>query len=218
MEVHILTDLIIIFGLSLGVLFVFHYLRLPTIVGFLFIGVLVGPHGLQLIAAVQEVEVLAEIGVVMLLFTIGIEFSLRELMLIRRAVLLGGTLQVLGTVGVVFVLAQVLGQPMGPSVFLGFLISLSSTAIVVRLLAAQATLDSPQGRTALGILILQDLSVVLMMLLVPFLAGAGAQGSEPVLVVVGKAGGSWFWCLLPPVTLSPRYCIRSYVRAAVSSS
>jgi CPA2 family monovalent cation:H+ antiporter-2 len=201
-EVSILTDLVIIFGLSLGALFVFHYLRVPAIVGFLFTGVLVGPHGLQLIAAVREVEVLAEIGVVLLLFTIGIEFSLQELMHIRRAVLLGGTLQVLGTVGVVFTLAQVLGQPLGRSLFLGFLVSLSSTAIVLKLLAERAALDSPQGRTALGILIFQDLSVVPMMLLVPFLAGAGAQGSEPVLVIVGKASG-----VLLLVFVSARYLV-----------
>lgn len=90
MEIPILTDIEIILGLSIGILFVFLRLRMPALIGFFLTGILAGPHGLRLVKAVHEVEVMAEIGVVLLLFTIGIEFSLNHLLRIKKSVLLGG--------------------------------------------------------------------------------------------------------------------------------
>ncbi|HEX3036458.1 MAG TPA: cation:proton antiporter [Thermodesulfobacteriota bacterium] len=189
MEIPLLSDIVVIFGLSIAVLFVCHRFRVPTIVGFLLTGVLAGPYGLGLIKGVHQVEILAEIGVVLLLFTIGIEFSLRDLLKIRRSVLLGGSLQVLLTILAVFFIAEVAGFTFGQSIFMGFLISLSSTAIVLKLLQERAEVDSPHGRTALAILIFQDIVVVPMMLLTPLLAGESENISRSLLILLVKGIG-----------------------------
>ena len=189
MEIPLLNDIVIIFGLSIGILFICHRLRVPTIVGFLLAGILAGPYGLGLVKAVHEVEILAEIGVVLLLFTIGIEFSLQRLLQIKKSVLMGGSIQVLLTFFVAFVIARQLGQPVGNSIFIGFLISLSSTAIVLKLLQERAEVDSPHGRTALGILIFQDIIIVPMILVTPLLAGATGNAGKSVLVLIAKGIG-----------------------------
>lgn len=189
MEISLLREITIIFGLSIAVLFICHRFRVPAIVGFLLTGILAGPHGFGLIKAVHEVEILAEIGVVLLLFTIGIEFSLKDLLKIRRSVLLGGTLQVLLTISAIFLIARLIGLTSGESFFMGFLISLSSTAIVLKLLQERAEIDSPHGRTALGILIFQDIIIVPMMLLTPLLAGAMENIGKSLLVLMAKGIG-----------------------------
>jgi CPA2 family monovalent cation:H+ antiporter-2 len=187
MEIPLIKDILIIFALSMGVLFFCHRLKIPTIVGFLLTGLLAGPHGLGLITADKEVEVLAEIGVVMLLFTIGIEFSLRDFMRIKRAVLMGGSFQVLLTLAATFFFSRHFGYGLGESVFAGFLVALSSTAIVLKLLQERAEIESPHGQTTLGILIYQDVIIVPMILLTPLLAGkAGNFGTSlPLLLAKG---------------------------------
>jgi len=189
MEIPLLNDIVIIFGLSIGILFICHRLHVPTIVGFLLAGILAGPYGLGLVKAVHEVEILAEIGVALLLFTIGIEFSLQRLLQIKKSVLMGGSIQVVLTFFVAFVIARQLGQPVGNSIFIGFLISLSSTAIVLKLLQERAEVDSPHGRTTLGILIFQDIIIVPMILVTPLLAGATGNAGESVLVLIAKGIG-----------------------------
>jgi CPA2 family monovalent cation:H+ antiporter-2 len=174
--IPLLSDVVIIFGLSMVVLFVCHRLHIPTIVGFLCTGVLAGPHGLGIIEGVHDIELLAEVGVVLLLFTIGIEFSLASLLHIKKAVLLGGSLQVVFTIGLVMVCTKLIGYSMGEATFIGCLLALSSTAIVLKLLQERAEIDSPHGRTALAILIFQDLIVVPMMLVTPLLSGK-AEGT-----------------------------------------
>jgi len=189
MEILLLNEIVIIFGLSIAILFICHRLRMPTIVGFLLTGILAGPYGLGLIKAVHEVEILAEVGVVLLLFTIGIEFSLGRLLQIKKSVLMGGSIQVLLTLLVTFVIARQLGQPIGESIFIGFLISLSSTAIVLKLIQERGEVDSPHGRTTLGILIFQDIIIVPMILVTPLLAGATGDLGESVLVLIAKGIG-----------------------------
>jgi len=189
MEIPLLNDIIIIFGLSIAILFICHRLRVPAIVGFLLTGILAGPYGLGLVKAVHEVEILAEVGVVLLLFTIGIEFSLKKLLQIKKPVLMGGSIQVLLTLLITFIIARQLGQPIGKSIFIGFLIALSSTAIVLRLLQERAEVDSPHGRTTLGILIFQDIIIVPMILVTPLLAGATGGSGESALVLVAKGIG-----------------------------
>lgn len=189
MEIPLLNDIVIIFGLSIAILFICHRLRVPTIVGFLLAGILVGPYGLGLVKAIHEVEILAEIGVVLLLFTIGIEFSIQRLLQIKKSVLMGGSIQVLLTFGVAFGIARELGQPAGNSIFIGFLISLSSTAIVLKLLQEKAEVDSPHGRTALGILIFQDIIIVPMMLITPLLAGTEGDTGEALLILIPQTIG-----------------------------
>ena len=191
MEIKLLQDIAIIFGLAIFVLQVCHKIKLPAIIGFLVTGALVGPHGLHLVKSVHEVEMLAEIGVVLLLFTIGLEFSLKELFRLKRQVLIGGSLQVFLTIiatAAIFMFGY--GLPGNHSFFIGFLMALSSTAIVLRLYQERAELDSPHGETILAILIFQDVIIVLLMLLTPFLAGAGGEGfamGKSLVVLLAKA-------------------------------
>lgn len=171
MQTTILSSIVIIFGLSIFVLFACYKLRIPSIVGFLFTGILAGPSGFRLVQATQDVEMLAQIGVVLLLFSIGIEFSLKQLLSIKKIMLMGGTLQVALTIIAIGAVSLQMGKSPAESVFMGFLLSLSSTAIVLKRLQEKAEVESPHGKISLGILIYQDLIVVPMMLLVPFLSG-----------------------------------------------
>ena len=191
MHFPVLADIVIIFALAAAVLFVFSRLRVPPIIGFLFTGVIAGPGGLGAVTAVAEVEVLAEIGVILLMFTIGLEFSIRDLLRMKKAVLGGGGLQVGLTVGGTLLVVLAFGGDAAGGTFAGFLVALSSTAIVLRLLQAKAQMEAPHGRAALGVLIFQDVMIVPMMLLTPILAGT-AQGSigMELLLLLAKSMGA----------------------------
>ncbi len=189
MEVPLLNDIVVIFGLAVAVLLMCHRLRVPAVVGFLLTGIFVGPYGFGLVKAVHEVEILAEIGIVLLLFTIGIEFSLERLLQIRKSVLMGGSFQVLLTFLAALFIARQFGQAFGEAVFIGFLVALSSTAIVLKLIQERAEVDSPHGRTTLGILIFQDIIIVPMILITPLLAGATGNLGESILVLLAKGIG-----------------------------
>jgi len=130
---------------------------------------------------------MAEIGVALLLFTIGLEFSLRRLLEMKRLVLLGGTLQVVVSILATTVIAYGLGRPVSQSIFFGFLFALSSTAIVLKTYIDRAEVDAPHGRAAVGILLFQDLSIVPMMLLVPILSGRNASSSSQIAITFATA-------------------------------
>jgi CPA2 family monovalent cation:H+ antiporter-2 len=170
MEIPLFKDILIIFGLAIIVIFICSRAYIPATVGLLITGILAGPHGLALIRSVKQVEMLAEIGVVLLLFTIGIEFSMENLLRVRRSVIVGGTVQVFITILVTMLISLKSGLSIGQSLFAGFLISLSSTAIVLKILQDRAEVESPQGQTALAILIFQDIIVIPMMILLPLLS------------------------------------------------
>src|SRR5437879_2334410 len=155
----ILRDLAVIFAVSLLVILLFHRLKLPALPGFIVAGVLLGPNALGLVSDVHQVESLAEVGVILLLFTIGIEFSLGRLREMGRQVLVGGGLQVGLTIVAAAALAAALGHPWRVALFLGCLIALSSTALVLKGLTDKGELDAPHGRLATGVLIFQDLCV-----------------------------------------------------------
>ncbi len=182
----VLNDILIILALSLVVFIVFSRLKIPPIVGFIITGIMAGPYGFALVKSVSDVEKLAEIGVMFLLFTIGIEFSLKSMFRMKRLVLLGGALQVAITVLVTFFLCRIAGQPAGRSVFIGFIVSLSSTAIVLKTMQERGELDSPHGVITLGILIFQDIIVVAMLLITPLLSGVSASIGKPFLTVLFK--------------------------------
>jgi CPA2 family monovalent cation:H+ antiporter-2 len=167
----LLIDVLILLAVSIPVSFLFHKLKLPAIVGFLVTGMIVGPHAAGWIAETEAVRAMAEIGVVLLLFTIGVEFSFEKLFSEGPKFIWLGLAQVVITVAATAVLSYVFGTPLRQGIFLGFLFALGSTAIVLRILADRSELDSPHGRLSVGILIFQDICVIPMMLLVPTLAG-----------------------------------------------
>jgi CPA2 family monovalent cation:H+ antiporter-2 len=150
-------------------------------------GVLIGPHSLGLIKDVQAIEVLAEIGVALLLFTIGLEFSLRRMLEMKRLVLLGGGLQIILTTLLVTGIANLLGRPLYEAVFFGFLFALSSTAIVLKSYIDRAEIDAPHGRAGVGILLFQDLSIVPMMLMIPVLSGREGTSTAKIALTLGIA-------------------------------
>src|SRR6266700_2877557 len=183
----ILQDLAVIFAVSLLVILLFHRLKLPALPGFIVAGVLVGPNALGLVSDVHQVESLAEVGVILLLFTIGIEFSLGRLREMGRQVVVGGLSQVGLTVGAATLAARALALSWPVALLLGFLVALSSTALVLKGLADQGAIDAPHGRLVTGMLIFQDLCVVPMMLVLPFLAGRAAGGAAGLALALGKA-------------------------------
>lgn len=202
MEIPLLADVVILLGLSVLVILLFNYLKLPNVLGLLLTGIIVGPHGLSLIHAVHEVEILAEIGVVLLLFVIGLEFSLQSLMAIKKVVAVAGSVQVLGTVAIATAIFVAIDFPVNQAVFLGFLFSLSSTAIVLKLLQDKAEIDSPHGKISLAVLIYQDVIVVLFMLLTPILAGKGDNVAQAVFLMLGKSA-----VVIVLVVLGARYVV-----------
>jgi len=189
MQIPILVDVLVLLAVSLGVLYLSHQVRLPAILGFLLTGVLLGPHGLAVVRSVHEVEQLAEVGVILVLFTIGLEFSLADLLRMRRAALLGGTLQVFGVMAVAFAVLTGAGLRPREALFLGMIASLSSTAVVLRLLQQRAEVDAPHGQTSVAILVYQDLMIVPMMLLIPVLAGEGGGIGAALGGFAAKAAG-----------------------------
>ncbi|PRY12042.1 Kef-type potassium/proton antiporter (CPA2 family) [Pontibacter ummariensis] len=212
MEIPLLSDIVIILGLAVVVILLFQRFKLPTILGFLATGVIAGPHGLSLITAMHDIEVLAEIGVILLLFIIGMEFSLRSLALIKRTVLLGGTTQVLATIGLVALVMLLLNFNTGEAFFMGFLIALSSTAIVLKLLQDKSEINTPQGRVVLGILIFQDIVVVPMMLLAPLMAG-GAEDVGTALLLMALKGAF----VIVFVLISARYLVPKLLYAVAKT-
>lgn len=160
---------------------------LVPIVGFLVAGVVIGPHGVGLVRDQAMVDAAAEIGVMFLLFTIGIEFSLEKLGRIKRLIFGGGGLQVVSASLGMLALLALFGVDWRSGLFTGFLVALSSTAIVLKLLADRLETGSPHGQVALGLLIFQDLAVIVMVLLVPMLAGGGGSAAA-IGSALGRAG------------------------------
>ena len=186
MHIPLFQDILIVLGFAVAIVFILQRLRIPSVVGFLLTGVIIGPHGLSLIDAVEEVEVLSEIGVILLLFVIGMELSIKHLASIKKTVFIGGFLQVAITVLAATFFCYFAGYSWSESVFVGFLFSLSSTAIVLKTLQDRKEITTPHARNALAILIFQDIIVVPMMLLTPLLAGKSNDISADVLSLVVK--------------------------------
>jgi CPA2 family monovalent cation:H+ antiporter-2 len=186
-DLPLFEDLLILLVTSIPIAFISNRLRLPVIVAFMITGILIGPYGLALINDVHAVEALAEIGVVLLLFAIGLEFSLRRILEMRRMVFGGGGLQVTLTAMLTTFIAYWAGRRFGQAVFFGFLIALSSTAIVLKSYMDRAELDSPHGKAGIGILLFQDLCVVPMMLLVPVLSGKEGSSVAKIFLTLGSA-------------------------------
>jgi CPA2 family monovalent cation:H+ antiporter-2 len=191
MDLFVLQEIVIVLAASVLIIYLSHKLKLPSVVGFLLTGVLIGPGGLSLVRNSETVGVLAEIGVVMLLFTIGLEFEPRRLRRIQRDFWAGGSLQVLlTTLACLGLLVAFLGIGLREALFYGFLVSLSSTAVVLKILGDRSETDSPQGRIALGVLIFQDIAIVPMIALVPVLANTGRVSVWAVLLRFGLSAAA----------------------------
>lgn len=173
---------------SIGVVYALRQLRVPAVVGFLFTGVLLGPGGFGLVKDSHDIELLAEVGVVFLLFSIGLKFSLVELIRMRNLVLGAGGLQVLATVTIAGLIAFALGVPLRQAVLVGFLLAMSSTAIVLKLLEDQGQTSSLHGRLMIAVLIFQDLAVVPLMLLIPILGGKDTTWQAAAKTVLTSLG------------------------------
>lgn len=167
-----LRDIILVLGLAVAVVSLLHRIRIPAIAGYILVGIVAGPSGLSLISSSEDVQSLAELGVVLLLFSIGLEFSIHRLRRTWRLLLEGGIPYVVLIAAAVYLAATVAGFSRGGAAFAGFWIALSSTAIVLKTLASRGEVDSPSGRLVISILLFQDLCIVPMMLLLPVLAGA----------------------------------------------
>ncbi|MCI0451435.1 MAG: cation:proton antiporter, partial [Candidatus Latescibacteria bacterium] len=205
----LLKDIVVMFGLAVAVALACHRLRIPTVVGLILTGVIAGPHGLGLTTEIDAVEMLAEIGVIFLLFTIGLEFSIASIGHVKRLFFVGGPLQVAFTALAVTGCCLVAGVAPQQAILAGLIASLSSTAIILRLLQERSELNSPHGKGAMAILIFQDIAFVPMMLVIPFLAGVDAENLwREVGILIVKVAVIWLAIGLAAPRLVPRMLTR----------
>lgn len=192
-EFLIIQDIVVILLVALPIIFLFKKINLPSIVGFLIAGMLIGPYGFNLIRSVNQISVMAEIGIMLLMFTIGLEFSLSQLIRIKKFLLIAGGFQLLITIIFCTIIFTVLGIEINQAIFFSLLVSLSSTAIVLKILSDKDELESPHGKISIGILIFQDLAIVPMFLLLPLLSGfgqlAGSDIAVKILIAFGVLAG-----------------------------
>ncbi len=166
-----LYTIIIIFAFAIIIVALGNKFRIPGIVGFILTGMLIGPYGLGFIEGTEFIDVLAEIGIIFLLFTIGMQFSFRTLYEMRKIVMIGGSLQVLLTIIATMAISYLFGVTTAQALFFGFLVCHSSTAIALKLYQDRAEIESPQARVTLGISIFQDIITIPMLIALPILAG-----------------------------------------------
>ncbi len=199
----IVNDTVEVLAISVVISLLLHRFKIPAIVGFLITGILVGPGGFAFVIRGEEIEIMAELGVVLLLFTIGLEFSVVNLIKIRKAVLIGGSIQVFLTIAAFAALSYAFGYDYLPSaIMIGFLIALSSTAIVLKVLQTRNEMKTPQGEVILAIMIFQDIIVVPMMLIVPLLGGQDMDITTEIPILLAK-----FVAVLVFVLLCTRFVI-----------
>jgi CPA2 family monovalent cation:H+ antiporter-2 len=184
----LLPALVVIYAIALAFILVLARVRIPPIVAFIIAGAFAGPAGIGIIKTQEEVNTLADLGIVLLLFTVGLEFSLNEIQRIWRAVVFGGALQIAGTaLLLVLLLFLAIREPWRVGLFIGLFVALSSTAIVLRELSSRNQLDAPHGKLMVGVLLFQDLAIVGLLLLVPILSGQTALSAVPLVLLRAAA-------------------------------
>ncbi len=187
MQHQILVNICAIFGVATAVIIICRFLKIRYIIGYLITGVLLSPNTSSYFADMEEVDVYAEIGIILLLFTVGLEFSFGNLKKIKRYVLGGGAAQVFFTIALTAILIYLLMRPSWEeSIFWGFLYALSSTAIVIKVLQDTNKIATPHGKFILAVLLFQDIMIVPLMLFTPILAGAGEDPLISVGILIGK--------------------------------
>jgi CPA2 family monovalent cation:H+ antiporter-2 len=183
-----LESVLILLATAVLVVAAFRSVRLPPVLGYLVVGTAIGPHALGWIRGTEEARALAEIGVVFLMFSVGLEFSLAKLVAMRRLVLGLGTAQMGLTMALVWGAAALLGLPWQAGLVLGGVLAMSSTAILAKLLADRLELHTSHGRQIIGILLFQDLAVVPLLILVPALAAPSEDLPATLALALAKAG------------------------------
>ena len=202
-DLSVLRDLAIIIGLAIPIVALAHRVRVPPLVGFLLVGVVIGPHGVRLIPEPTDVSALSEIGVVLLLFAIGLELSLSDMLRRGRAVLVTGGAQMAGMLGLAVLLGLATGTPLGRALFYGALAAMSSTAVVIKSYADRGELDTPHGREVVSILVFQDLCIVPLILLLPLL---GREDGATALSVWTRMLGSL--AVMTALVIGGRFVVR----------
>ena len=178
---------LILLASAVLVVVLFRFLRLPPLLGYLLVGVAVGPFALAWVPDTEEGRHLAEFGVVFLMFSIGLEFSLAKLFQLRRAVFGLGFAQVLLTLAAVLAAAAFAGVPWQFALAVGGALAMSSTAIVLRILAERIQLETAHGRDIIGVLLFQDLAVVPLLIVIPAIAEGSGELAERLAFALAKA-------------------------------
>lgn len=184
---RLLLDLASVLAAALAMGFVFYRLKQPVIIGYLIGGLLVGPYGLKFVSDLQTIETFAELGVILLMFALGVEFSFSELKPVKKLAIYGGSGQILVTIGVATLASRLAGLSLGAGILLGCMIALSSTLIVLKMLMERGELESAHGKALLGLMIVQDLSVVPFMVVMPNLSDPAKILGLPMLWALAKA-------------------------------
>jgi CPA2 family monovalent cation:H+ antiporter-2 len=189
MELSILIDIVIIFAFSTAVNYLFTRIKIPTIIGYLLTGIVIGPSLFGIMRSPHDIEFMAELGVIILMFTIGLEFSLNHLIKIRKIVFFGGFAQLLFTAGITAFVSRMYDMSWEAAWFVGFLTALSSTALVLKILQERGELTSNYGRTVVGILVFQDIILIPLILLTPMLGGQTTNIGSDLLILGVKTIG-----------------------------
>ena len=200
-----LVPLALVFLAALAAAYVLNRLRQPSLIGYLLAGVLLGPHGLGFVRDVDTVEALAQVGVVLLLFTVGLEIPLSSLRRLGTAVWVAGPIQFCGVAALAAVLAMARGYPVNQSVFFGFLVVTCSTVVILQLLVERRELDSPHGKFLVGINLFGDLMVAPVILLVGPLSGGRGGGVPEALLALAKGAVAVVLIFFAARFLVPRF-------------
>jgi monovalent cation:H+ antiporter-2, CPA2 family len=204
----ILTAAACIIILAILLLYLGQRFKIPSIVSFLLIGMLVGPFGFGFITNQSAIDTFGNLGIILLLFTIGLEFSFQKLLRSWRTVIIGGLVQVCTTIIAITLMTQLLDMPFSETLVFGFIVSLSSTAIVMKILQEKGQVDTLQGRTLLGILIFQDLAIIPMMLIQPFLVGRTGPNLSAIPLQIAKVAVILLVILIMAYWVIPAFLFR----------
>ena len=186
-EGGLFLDIVIIFGAAFLGGMSARLARLPILLGYLVAGIAIGPHGLQIIANTEEVQILAEFGVILLLFAVGIEVSFRELRGLGKSVIAIATGQIIVTAAITFGIGVMIGWLPKQALVLGLVVSLSSTMVVLKTLGDRGELLSLHGRLVTAILLIQDLAFIPMIAILPALGSEGERVLLDIGLGIGKA-------------------------------
>ncbi len=211
-DIDLLKDLVVVFGCAAPVVYVFHRLKQSPIVGFVITGTIVGPYGLHLIEDIESVRTLATVGVMILLFSLGLEFSLKKLMETRIAVLVAGPLQLGATIAAVILITRSLDIAIGSGLIYGMLVGLSSTAVFMKMLAERGEADAIHGRIGLGIAIFQDLCTIPFLIAIPLLAAQNALVASVASALVRSVA------LIAVVLIAARYLFPTLLRGILKTT